>query len=234
MNKIIHWDCTAEMRKIESWTIDMSIIDPPYNVWYKYSSYKDNMSHEDYIYWQIWVIDDIWCLLKKWWSLIYITYPELWAELYTELIYWGYSVAPVDIWTWVYNTNLWWKYLRKASRMVLRLSNDEPCKNEVKWEYKNPKDKRIKKRIAKWLKPKSVDRFYIDQVKNVSKKHSHPCELPQELLVKFIDWLSDEWDTVLDCFAGSGSTWIACKALWRKYVLIEKEKEYIEIIKARL
>jgi adenine specific DNA methylase Mod len=40
--------------------------------------------------------------------------------------------------------------------------------------------------------------------------------------------------TVLDPFAGSGTTGVACKNLNRNYILIEKEPEYVEIIKKRL
>jgi len=232
--KIIHWDCNIEVSKLENNTIDLCIIDPPYNVNYKYTWYKDNLEHKDYINWQIWLIDDIWCKLKEWWSLIYITYPELWAEIFTEFLYWWYSLESKEIATRVYNTNLGGKYLRKASRMCVWLSKWEPKINNIKWEYKNPNDKRIKKRIEQWLLPKEIDWFYINQVKNVSKSHSHPCELPQELLEKFIKWLSNKWDKILDCFAWSWSLWIACEKLWRDFILIEKEKEYIDIINSRI
>ena len=39
---------------------------------------------------------------------------------------------------------------------------------------------------------------------------------------------------VLDPFAGSGSTGLACQNIGREYVLIEREPEYVEIIKNRL
>ena len=40
--------------------------------------------------------------------------------------------------------------------------------------------------------------------------------------------------TVLDPFAGSGTTGLACKKTGRDFILIEKEPEYVEIAKARL
>lgn len=231
---MIHGDCMSEMRKLQENSIDLAFVDPPYNVWYEYESYTDSMEHEEYIYWQIWVIDEIWCLLKKWWSLIYVTYPELWAELYTEFLYGSYGITPIEIATRVYNTNLWWKYLRKASRMIIRFCTDEPNKNSIEWEYINKQDKRVKKRIQNGDKPKAMDWFYIDQVKNVQKEHEHPCEIPHTLIAKFIYWLTNKWDLILDCFAGSWSTWIVSKQLWRDCILIEKEKKYIDIINKRL
>ena len=40
--------------------------------------------------------------------------------------------------------------------------------------------------------------------------------------------------TVLDLFAGSGTTGIACEKLGRKWILIEKEKEYCELSDKRI
>jgi len=39
---------------------------------------------------------------------------------------------------------------------------------------------------------------------------------------------------VLDPFAGSGTTGVACQNTGRDFILIEREEEYINIIKARL
>jgi len=39
---------------------------------------------------------------------------------------------------------------------------------------------------------------------------------------------------VLDCFAGSGTTLIACKKTGRDFIGIEKEKEYCKIAQARI
>lgn len=234
MNKIIHWDCIDEMSKLQDESIDLCIIDPPYNVNYKYNDYTDNMAHKDYIQWQIDIIQEIECKLKWGWALVYISYPELSAEIFTYFKYNSLILQPIKLATWVYNTNLWWKYLRKASRWIILFSKWELKNNNITGEYKNPTDKRIAERIRNWEKPKEMDWFYINQVKNVSKKHSHPCELPQELLTKFIKWLSNEWDTVLDCFAWSGSLWLACESTKRNYILIERDKNYIDIINQRL
>ena len=45
----------------------------------------------------------------------------------------------------------------------------------------------------------------------------------------FIKALTDEGDTVLDMFAGSGTTCLAAKKLNRKYIGIELKEEYHEI-----
>jgi DNA modification methylase len=46
--------------------------------------------------------------------------------------------------------------------------------------------------------------------------------------------LSNEGDTILDNFAGSGTLGEVCVNTNRNCVLIEKEKEYFDLIKNRL
>ena len=62
----------------------------------------------------------------------------------------------------------------------------------------------------------------------------HPTEKPIKLFEYLVKASSKVGDIVLDPFAGSGTTAIACKNTNRNYILIEKETEYIEIIKKRL
>ena len=45
---------------------------------------------------------------------------------------------------------------------------------------------------------------------------------------------SNEGDTVLDMFAGSGTTGIACMELNRNFIMIEKDENYFSIIKKRV
>jgi site-specific DNA-methyltransferase (adenine-specific) len=49
-----------------------------------------------------------------------------------------------------------------------------------------------------------------------------------------IQLITPEGGIVLDPFAGSGTTALACKELGRNYICIEKEREYVDIIHQRL
>ena len=60
-------------------------------------------------------------------------------------------------------------------------------------------------------------------------KRTHQAEKPIELLKRLIKKSSKEGDLVLDCFAGSGSTLIACKQSNRRYIGFEKSLEYFNI-----
>lgn len=67
-----------------------------------------------------------------------------------------------------------------------------------------------------------------------NKNRLHPAPFPEKLAIDHVISWSNEGDTILDPFAGSGTTGVAAKNLNRNFILIEKEPEYVEIIKQRL
>jgi site-specific DNA-methyltransferase (adenine-specific) len=65
-------------------------------------------------------------------------------------------------------------------------------------------------------------------------KNNHPTVKPIALMEYLVKLVSKEGAIILDPFAGSGSTGVACKNINRDYILIEREDDYIPIINARL
>lgn len=62
----------------------------------------------------------------------------------------------------------------------------------------------------------------------------HPTQKPRNVMGWILENYSKEGELVLDPFAGSCTTAIACKELNRNYICIEKESEYINICHERL
>jgi len=62
----------------------------------------------------------------------------------------------------------------------------------------------------------------------------HPTQKPVSINGYLIKKSSAPKDIILDPFAGSGTTAIACIRLNRKYILIEKEEKYCEIAARRI
>jgi DNA modification methylase len=63
---------------------------------------------------------------------------------------------------------------------------------------------------------------------------AHSCSKPIDILEKLIMTSSNEGDTVLDCFMGSGSTGLACKNLNRNFIGIELDEDYFKIATKRI
>ena len=57
----------------------------------------------------------------------------------------------------------------------------------------------------------------------------HPTQKPLRLLYRIILAATEEGDTVLDPFSGSGTTGIAANLLGRKYIGIEQETEFVQL-----
>lgn len=79
------------------------------------------------------------------------------------------------------------------------------------------------KRDAVWICPNGQKRGI-----------GHPAPFPIQLATDHIQSWSNEGDTVLDPFMGSGTTGVACKELGRNFIGIEKVEKYFEIAKARV
>ncbi len=60
------------------------------------------------------------------------------------------------------------------------------------------------------------------------QENLHPCPFPLDLVERVVKLYSYENDPVIDIFAGSGQTNLACERLHRKHVGIEILKEYVD------
>ena len=89
----------------------------------------------------------------------------------------------------------------------------------------------------------SNDTWYEDDVNAASGKFGsekapsrniHPTVKPLTLMNYLVVLGSRKGDVVLEPFAGSGTTALACVSQERDYIAIEREEEYYEIAKARL
>ncbi len=214
---LIHGEALAEMDKLSAKgiTVDVIVTDPPFNIGYKYNSYKDRMIEAEYYRWLKRIISDTPCVI--------IHYQEQLHRLSIEL---GYP--PEKVVSWVYNSNT-----AKQHRCIA-FYNVKPDFRQVGQPYKNPTDKRIAKRILDGKTAKLYDWWNENQVKNTSKaKTGHPCQMPEKVMDNIIGVLPKNLTTVLDPFMGSGTTGVACKKLNRGFIGIEMDKEYFAIAKKR-
>jgi site-specific DNA-methyltransferase (adenine-specific) len=68
----------------------------------------------------------------------------------------------------------------------------------------------------------------------VCQNMGHPTTKPLAMVIDWIKLFTDEGETILDPFAGSGTTGVAAKLNGRKCILIEREEKYCEVAAKRL
>lgn len=66
------------------------------------------------------------------------------------------------------------------------------------------------------------------------RKKVHPAQKPVELLRRLIKVSTRKGDTILDCFAGAGSTAVAAESLGRNFIAIERDPKFAEIAQKRI
>ena len=77
--------------------------------------------------------------------------------------------------------------------------------------------------------------YFITSVNKKEKQlYGHPTIKPLDIIENLIVNSSQENDTILDCFMGSGTTGVACKNLNRNFIGIELDEKYFNIAKERI
>lgn len=66
------------------------------------------------------------------------------------------------------------------------------------------------------------------------ERTGYPTQKPVVLLERIVELVTDEGDTVVDPFCGSGTTLVAAKLLSRKFVGIDISKDAVELTRQRL
>ena len=217
MCKIINSNCNKEMIEIfKTYEKIIVVSDPPFNIGYKYNKYNDNMDESDYY--------KMLCFLFGNSPSVIIHYPESLYKLSVEM-----GKCPERVVSWVYNSNT------ARQHRDIAVFDVKPDFNAVRQPYKNPNDKRIKKRIEEGKTGcKLYDWWNINQVKNVSKeKTKHPCQMPLEVMKNIIGILPKDY-IIIDPFMGSGTTGVACLELGRDFIGIELDEKYFNIAQQRI
>ena len=109
----------------------------------------------------------------------------------------------------------------KASKSEKNMGLDDFEKQQKIYNGQSPESSKDMKGVEK--------KFTTLPTKNI-----HPTVKPIQLFSYLVTLGSRKEDLVLDPFMGSGTTPISCVTLDRKYLGIEKEKEYFEIAEARV
>ncbi len=239
---------------IDSKSAQLIIADPPYFQVVNESWDNSWDDHKDYLGWTFKWVKECKRILKDD-GLFYIfgqlgKREHIWlsvCDLVTKKILQFHDMI---IWDRVVGYNDRKDSFTPQYEMILSLrkyKNSKPYfnKDAVRTSYadetinKYLKDKRYKNKEAreKHLHKGKYETniFRVPSLKGSSKeKVGHPTQKPENLIRKLILSSSRENDLVLDPFLGSGTTAIVAKELNRKWIGIEINKKYYEIIRDRL
>ena len=239
-NKVLHGDCLELMKNIPDSSVDMILCDPPYG------SLK--------CAWDVVIpFEPLWeqykrILTERGSIVLFATY-----QFGCDLVKYSNGWFKYDL-VWDKNVPTGMSYAKYRPMMyhenILVFGQSTATYNPIKKERVGEKKecyngythycgnnnhinvKKVKKQYdPDYVNPSTVLRFNV--VPNRNGK-LHPTQKPVALCEYLIRTYTNEGETVLDNCAGSGTTGVACQNTGRNYILIEKERKYIDIIKTRL
>ncbi len=226
---IYHGDCREILPLLEP--VDLVLTDPPYgitsNAWdvqiavsKMLSSYKTVVMTASQPFAAQMICDDIerfrheWIWVKNRGSNFANTGRQPFKEHETVLVF--------SDGKWTYNQQMQKRSGAGADRVKYRVAFHSKSENYREFEGRDATQS-PKERV-----PSSVQYF------NTETSGEHPTQKPLVLFIYLTQTYSNEGETILDPFMGSGTTLRAAKDLGRKAIGIEIEERYCEIAAKRM
>ena len=244
---IINDDSINVMKKMETKSVDLIYLDPPFNcgVFVK-------MDIKSYIEWLTPKIKECHRVLKDTGSLYFHCdwHANAHIRILLDKIFGAKNFRNEIVW---YYYNRWTAGKKDFQRLhdtIFRYTKSDKYTFNIQYQdySKSMKEGFQKKGFVKRTSPKKGD--YISTKKegvamhdvwNISFIHSqakerlgYPTQKPEALLERIIKASSNEGDLVLDPFCGCGTTIAVATKLNRKFVGIDINPEAIKICKRRL
>ena len=256
IDKIITGDSLEIMKQIPDNAVDVSFIDPPFNLIKLYNTYKDDKSEQEYLDWsKKWILEMI-RITKPTGSIFIHNIPKWLMEYYRIIMNTKENVKEDDP---------YFKHLTNL-RIIDWIVWNEPGSPKGRYLYashygilylaKSNKTKFYNLRIPHKFcrtchallkdyggKKAQVNEFGtilsdvwddIHRYKHRTRRDSHPNQLPEPLLERLLLMSGNEGDLVLDPMVGVGTTCIAAKRMGMHYIGIDVDENYCKIAKEKL
>jgi len=230
LGKLYHADCFDVLKTLQDNSVDLIITDPPYNIsrQRKFTMKGRKPINLDFGDWDKWDTQEE-----------YLDWCRLWLTESHRVLK---DTGNVIIW---HDKAMPFAYI--MSKMGYKV------KNLFAWVKSNPtpsfmkinflsgfelstwcvKDSNIKKTFN-FKSQKEMINFMSNPIVGGKERTAHPTQKPLKIIKHLIEVLSNPNDLVLDIFAGSATTAIACEELKRGWICIEREQAYYEIAKNRI
>lgn len=240
-NSVIQGDCVEVLRTIPDDSVDVTFADPPFNLAKKYGKYDDRKTLNEYLDWSRAWITELVRVTKPTGSIFIHNIPK-WLTFYASFlneqadfrhwIAWDAMGAPLGkgLLPNHYGILYYAKNIRLNKFYELRYPHHRCRKCQTLH-----KDYGGKKASLHPFGPLVSDVWTdLHRIRHNKRRNAHPCQLPIPLLERLLLMTTDEGDTVLDPFAGTGTSLVAAKHLGRQYIGIELDEAYVKIANRNL
>ena len=246
-SEVLQGDCLELMKGIPDGSVDMVITSPPYD---NLRTYKDKLDWGEHI-WKP-VLEDLYRVLKDGGVVVWVvgdatvkgseTCTSFKQALWAKEV--GFNLHDTMIWEKTGMLPTQDRYYAIFEYMFV-FSKGKPAAMNFIEDKPNTAGGRVQKKDAVINKGKQKTgvgtfvRKHFGRRTNIwrvaiGESYKHPAIFPLKLAQDHISTWSNEGGVVLDPFAGSGTTGVACQNTNRNFILMEQEPEYVEIIKQRL
>ena len=248
INKIYNMDCVAGMNLLDDECIDLTVTSPPYDNLRTYNGFKwdfEATARELYRVTKqggvvVWIVAD--ATIKgsetgtSFRQALY--FMECGFNLHDTMIYHKNNPVPNELGK-RYQPSF--EYMFVLTKGFVRTFNPlkEPClmfgKVTPKKDGKQFRKQDGTMKPSHGLKYNKPDKFLHNIWSyNLSGRHEHPAVFPEQLANDHIISWSNEGDTVLDPFMGSGTTAKMALLNNRNYIGFELSEEYCKIAEERI
>jgi len=230
--EIIQGDALTELKKLKTDSVDLIIADPPYNLGKNYGNNHDLKGFDEYIEFSLCWLKEARRILKKT-GTIYVFMGVRFISCVYDILDRKLGMYFNSWITWHYTQGLGkTKGFSPRHEDILMFTKSENFKFNLN-NVKVPQKYYRSVNNMRGANPGDVWKFSHVHYCN-GNRQNHPTQKPEGLMERMVLASSDENDTVLDPFAGSGTTLRVCQQLKRFCTGIELNPEYVKIIAERL
>jgi modification methylase len=244
--RVLVGDAVAELAKLPAACVDLVFADPPYNLQLKGDLKRPDDSRVD-------AVDDAWDKFASF--AAYDDFTRAWllacrrvmkpnATLWVIGSYHNiFRVGAIlqDLGFWILNDIVWRKSnpmpnfrgrrFTNAHETLIWAARDADHRNYTfNYEALKAGNDDIQAR-SDWFIPLCTG---DERLKDRDGKKLHPTQKPEALLVRVLLAASRPDDLVLDPFCGSGTTGAVARRLGRRFVGVERDRDYAQAARARI
>lgn len=217
--EILHGDCIDVLRATEADSLDICITDPPYNVSKDYGGHNDNMPISEYVEWLGNRLGQAFRVCRL--GVVYFPGKRNALRAADVLRAAGIDPDTAEVLGW-----------HKAEFAGDKFKQRGPaqCWEPVVWAPKVAAESNDVYGTAgrDFLVVKS------HRQETTPLKAHHPCPKPSEVMSWLVGLFCPSGGSVLDPFAGSGTTGLVAQRLGRSATLIELNPEYVALAEKRI